>query len=110
MDQSLLEVRTGFVRMLSEEEIRNNLAGKEVVFGFDGDVEEAGDGHVVVKNLKGDPDMQKKFKEMKIELQEKDREVESLEKENRALHSQVNSSRSMSRGYDHKPYHYGGKE
>ena len=65
---------------------------------------------MVVKNLKGDPDMQKKFKEMKIELQEKDREVESLEKENRALHSQVNSSRSMSRGYDHKPYHYGGKE
>ena len=42
MDQSLLEVRKGFVRMLSEEEIRNNLAGKEVVFGFDGDVEEAG--------------------------------------------------------------------
>ncbi len=59
MDQALLVVCKGLVRMMSEEGIRNNLAGKEVVVGFADDVEEAGDGHVVVKPLKGDGDIQK---------------------------------------------------
>jgi cell shape-determining protein MreC len=81
----------GIVRMWSETEIRYNLAGKEVVVGFMDDVEETGDGHVVVKNLKDDTDMQKKLTELKVDLQQKDDEVESLKKEIRNLRSQLSN-------------------
>ena len=50
------------VRMLSEAEIRSNLPGKEVVVGFDGEVEEAGGGRVEARPRKGEADVERKFK------------------------------------------------
>ena len=46
---------------------------------------------MVVKNLKGDSDMPKDLKELKVDLHQKDGEVESLKKEYRDLRSQVDS-------------------
>ncbi len=44
------------------KQIRSNLAGKEVVVGFDGEVEEAGGGRVGARPRKGEADVERKFK------------------------------------------------
>lgn len=103
LGQALHALRVGLIKTLSDADIRYSLAGKEVFVGFADDAEEGKDGSGVVKNVKGDAELHRKLKEVRDELQRKEREIEGLKKENRDLRAQAGLNKSFKTTDSNRP-------